>query len=45
MAQYKRPFTETWHNKVADRHGMTYLNFGRNGSSILRPSKDGFGWL
>lgn len=44
VRNHKRPFTETWHNKVADRHGMTYLNFGRNGSSIaFDRTKDGFG--
>ena len=28
------PVTETWHYKVALKHKMKYLNFGKNGNSI-----------
>lgn len=44
VRNHRCPVTETWHNKVAEKLGMRYLNFGRNGSSIaFDRTKDGFG--
>ena len=44
VANHLRPYTEAWHSKVAERMGMKYINFGRNGSSIaFDRSKEGFG--
>lgn len=34
VANHRRPQTEAWHALVAQRHGWTYRNYGRNGSSI-----------
>ncbi|MDR0939975.1 MAG: polysaccharide deacetylase family protein [Mediterranea sp.] len=31
---HARPASETWHAKVAAKHGMAYENLGRNGNSI-----------
>ena len=42
--KHKRPFTESWHAKLAEKLGMEYVNFGRNGSSIaFDRTADGFG--
>lgn len=44
VRNHRCPFTETWHNKVANNLEMHYVNFGRNGSSIaFDRTKDGFG--
>lgn len=44
VANHRRPKTETWHYKVAARHHMTYLNYGRNGGCIAWDrSREGFG--
>lgn len=44
VANHRRPKEETWHYKVAARHHMTYLNFGRNGGCIAWDrSREGFG--
>lgn len=34
VANHRRPQAEAWHALVAQRHGWTYRNYGRNGSSI-----------
>ena len=34
VANHRRPKAETWHSRVAERLGMSYLNFGRNGGCI-----------
>lgn len=44
VRNHKRPFSESWHSKVAEKLGMNYVNFGRNGSSIaFDRTADGFG--
>ncbi len=44
VRNHRRPFTEAWHYKVAQRLGMKYNNYGRNGGCIaFDRSKDGFG--
>lgn len=44
VANHRKPKTETWHAKVAAKHNMTYLNYGRNGSCIaFDRTRDGFG--
>lgn len=44
VRNHRRPYEESWHAKVAERLGMNYVNFGRNGSSIaFDRTKDGFG--
>ena len=44
VKNHRCPFEETWHYKVAQRHGMHYINAGRNGSSIaFDRTRDGFG--
>lgn len=44
VRNHKRPFSEAWHYKVAEKLGMNYVNFGRNGSSIaFDRTADGFG--
>lgn len=44
VRNHKRPFSEAWHYKVAEKLGMNYVNFGRNGSSIaFDRTEDGFG--
>ena len=44
VRNHKRPFTESWHAKLAEKLGMEYVNFGRNGSSIaFDRTADGFG--
>lgn len=34
VANHKRPKEETWHYKLAQFYGLTYNNYGRNGSCI-----------
>lgn len=34
VQNHSRPFEETWHYKVAAKHGMTYHNYGRNGGCV-----------
>lgn len=44
VRNHRRPYQETWHYKVALRHGMTYRNYGRNGSAVaFDRSNRGFG--
>lgn len=44
VRNHNRPFSETWHYKVAEIHNMVYNNYGINGSSIaFDRSKSGFG--
>lgn len=44
VRNHRRPFEESWHAKAAARLGMSYFNFGRNGSSIaFDRTKEGFG--
>ncbi len=44
VANHRAAKEETWHAKVAKAHGMTYRNYGRNGSCIaFDRSKEGFG--
>lgn len=44
VRNHRRPFSETWHCKVAARHHMRYNNYGRNGGCIaFDRSQDGFG--
>jgi len=34
VANHRQPKENTWHSKIAARHGMTYCNYGRNGGAI-----------
>ncbi|MDA6816115.1 hypothetical protein OSL60_28410, partial [Escherichia coli] len=34
VKNHKEPVKNTWHYKFAEKHGMEYLNYGKNGSSI-----------
>lgn len=44
VRNHRRPVSETWHSKVAERLGMTYRNYGRNGGCIaFDRSREGFG--
>lgn len=44
VANHKRPRSESWHSKLAQKHGMVYNNYGRNGGCVaFDRSKDGFG--
>lgn len=44
VRNHRRPWSESWHSMAAEKLGMYYLNFGRNGSSIaFDRTKDGFG--
>lgn len=44
VRNHKCPYSETWHATVAEKLGLNYVNFGRNGSSIaFDRTKDGFG--
>jgi len=44
VANHRRPKSETWHYLAAQRLGLIYHNYGRNGSSIAWDrSKRGFG--
>lgn len=42
VRNHRRPFTETWHYKAAERLGLKYVNLGRNGSAVSFENK-GFG--
>ena len=44
VRNHRRPFSETWHYKVAERLGLTYHNYGRNGGCIaFDRTAQGFG--
>lgn len=44
VRNHKRPYQEAWHSLVAERNGMTYRNYGRNGNCIaFDRTKEGFG--
>ena len=44
VRNHVRPYTETWHCKLAERHSMVYNNYGINGSSVAFDRSDrGFG--
>ena len=44
VRNHRRPMEETWHARVAERLGMNYRNYGRNGNSIaFDRTKEGFG--
>lgn len=44
VRNHKRPYSESWHAKMAQKLGLNYVNFGRNGSSIaFDRTADGFG--
>ena len=44
VRNHKRAYTETWHAKFAEKYGMKYNNYGRNGGCVaFDRSKDGFG--
>lgn len=44
VRNHKRPYSESWHARMAEDLGMAYVNFGRNGSSIAYDrTSDGFG--
>lgn len=44
VRNHSRPWSESWHSRCAEKLGMYYLNFGRNGSSIaFDRTKEGFG--
>lgn len=38
VKNHKEPVAYTWHYKFAQKHGMEYLNYGRNGNSIAYSS-------
>lgn len=42
VRNHRRPYTETWHYKLAKKYGMEYLNFGKNGNCIAM-DRDRFG--
>lgn len=39
VRNHRAPVEETWHYKFAKKHGMEYLNYGRNGASIAYDSQ------
>jgi hypothetical protein len=44
VANHKRPRSESWHSKLAQKFGMVYNNYGRNGGCVaFDRTKDGFG--
>ena len=44
VANHQRPKSEAWHCKFAQKYGMTYNNYGRNGGCVaFDRTKDGFG--
>ncbi len=44
VRNHRQPYQQTWHCKAAERCGLTYKNYGRNGSSIAWDrSAEGFG--
>lgn len=38
VRNHKEPVERTWHYKFAEKHGMQYFNYGKNGSSIAYSS-------
>ncbi len=34
VRNHRRPYTETWHYKLAEKYHMQYHNYGRNGSCV-----------
>lgn len=44
VRNHKRPYAEAWHAKFAEKYGMKYNNYGRNGGCVaFDRTKDGFG--
>lgn len=44
VANHRRPKAEAWHYKFAEKHGMKYNNYGRNGGCIaFDRTREGFG--
>lgn len=44
VKNHKRPVEESWHAKIAKKHGMTYNNYGWNGNCIaFDRTSEGFG--
>lgn len=44
VRNHRRPYQETWHARVAERLGMDYRNYGRNGNCIaFDRTRRGFG--
>ena len=44
VANHRCPKSEAWHCKFAQKYGMTYNNYGRNGGCVaFDRTKDGFG--
>lgn len=44
VANHRRPKTESWHYKFAEKYGMKYNNYGRNGGCIaFDRTREGFG--
>lgn len=44
VANHKRTRSESWHSKLAQKYGMVYNNYGRNGGCVaFDRTKDGFG--
>lgn len=44
VRNHRRPYQESWHALVAERHGMTYNNYGRNGGCVaFDRTSEGFG--
>lgn len=44
VANHKRPRSESWHSKLAQKYSMVYNNYGRNGGCVaFDRTKDGFG--
>ncbi|MCM1313717.1 MAG: SGNH/GDSL hydrolase family protein, partial [Bacteroides sp.] len=44
VRNHKRPYSESWHSKFAEKYGMRYNNYGRNGGCVaFDRTKDGFG--
>lgn len=44
VRNHRRPIEETWHYKVAEKYGMTYHNYGKNGNCVaFDRTKRGFG--
>lgn len=35
VQNHRRPITETWHYRLAEKFGMHYYNYGRNGNCIV----------
>ncbi len=44
VRNHRRPVGEAWHAVLAERHGMTYNNYGRNGGCVaFDRTREGFG--